>query len=75
MDSVIFQRAKASDMLEGILDTIEILELEYQRLQRFWPEVSNVLYVETNLISGIQNLRNNTYMVRRVVSDWRMKGM
>lgn len=75
-EPVLYRRAKQSDIIQGMLDTIELLDLEYQKLYRFYP--TNILANyggSGTLYDGIQMLRNQIWVLREPLQQLRERGL
>lgn len=71
---VLYSRAKPSEILQGILDTVVLLNLEKEKLYRFYhfPTPYNELDMFWNKLYSLQS---DTYMVTRVIEELSRKGL
>lgn len=74
---VLYQRAKASDMLQGMIDMVTIFNFELQKFQKFHGDVYGMAYYRglQQLEQDIRNLDGRIYMLKDVVLELRQKGL
>lgn len=68
---VLFERAKLSECLQGMLDVVEILYLEDQRIRAMYNWTGGY----TNWFSNISNLRNSKYQLQDEINSLRKQGL
>ena len=75
IEPLLFQRAKQSDMIQGVLDMCDLLDLECQKINRFYP--NNLLYNGAHglLLMQIQSLRQQTFYIQPALQELRERGL
>lgn len=68
---VLYQKPKQSDMLEGILDGMQLIALEWDKYLRFYPDTGEGSWI----YNVVNQIRNNDYMLRNNVSALRKRGL
>ena len=75
IEPLLFQRAKQSDMVQSVLDMCDLLDLECQKINRFYP--NNLLYNGAHglLLTQIQSLRQQTFYIQPALQELRERGL
>lgn len=68
---VLYSKPKQSDMLEGILDGMQMIALEWDKYQRFYGNDGDN-YLIYNIVNQI---RQNDYMSRNGLNELRKRGL
>lgn len=69
-NDVLYERQRLSDILQGIHDTILMLNLEKDKIQMFYGYYDQ----HGGIFSGISNLRNNLYILQETIDKLRKEG-
>ena len=71
----LYQRRKASDMLESIMDTFILIESSWRMFCTLYPEVANRISSETTLGQIVEQYKMQSWPVRQIILDLRKKGV
>lgn len=74
-----YKRACLSDSLEGLCDSLELLQMECERIKRFYPEINSMVIHTTafgNLEMSLQHMRgNDIWQLRQAIQTLRKAGL
>lgn len=71
----LYQRRKASDMLESIVDTFVLVESSWRMFCTLYPEVASRTLSETTLGQIVEQYKMQSWQVRQIILDLRKKGV
>jgi hypothetical protein len=71
----LYQRQKASDMLESIMDTFVLIEYSWRMFCTFYPEVSNQVYGQTTIANIVEQYKQQSWQVQQIILELRKRGV